>query len=112
MLDYAYDVNLLGDNIYILKKNAKTLIYASKEVRLKVDTDKTKYILLSRHQKARQNLDIKTADRCFENVAQFRYLGKTTTNNNPIQQEIKRLHSGNACYHSVQNLCLLGWSIT
>jgi hypothetical protein len=40
-----------------------------------------------------------------DNVAQFRYLGTTVTNLNLIQEEIKRrLNSGNACYHSVQNL--------
>jgi hypothetical protein len=61
-------------------------------------------MLLLRHQNAAQNHDIKIADRCFENVAQFRYLGKTITNKNIIQEEIKRrLNSGNACYHSVQN---------
>jgi hypothetical protein len=32
-------------------------------------------MLLSRHQNAGQNLDINIASRCFENVAQFRYLG-------------------------------------
>jgi hypothetical protein len=46
-----------------------------------------------------------------ENVEQFRYLGTTITNRNLIQEEIeRRLNSGNACYHSVQNLlssCLL-----
>jgi hypothetical protein len=52
-----------------------------------------------------QNHDIKTANRCFENVAQFRYLGTTITNQNLIQEEIKRiLKWGSACYHSVQNL--------
>jgi hypothetical protein len=41
----------------------------------------------------------------FENVSQFRYLGMTVTNQNLIQEEIKRrLNSGCACYHSVQNL--------
>jgi len=35
----------------------------------------------------------------------FRYLGKTLTNQNSIQEQIKsRLKSGNACYHSVHNL--------
>jgi hypothetical protein len=63
------------------------------------------YMLLSRHQNAGQNHDIKRANRCFENVAQFGYLGTTVTNQNPIQEEIERiLDSGNACYQSVQKL--------
>jgi hypothetical protein len=38
-------------------------------------------------------------------VAEFRYLGTTITYQNLFQEEIKRrLNSGNACYHSVQNL--------
>jgi hypothetical protein len=62
-------------------------------------------MLLPRHQNAGQNDDIKKGNRCFESVAQFRYLGTTITNQNMIQEKIKgRLNSGNACYHSVQNL--------
>jgi len=35
----------------------------------------------------------------------FKYLGTTVTNQNSIAEEIKnRLRSGNASYHSVQNL--------
>jgi len=35
----------------------------------------------------------------------FRYLEKTITNHNSIPKEIKsRVKSGNACYHSLQNL--------
>jgi hypothetical protein len=33
-----------------------------------------------------------------------KYLGTTITSQNLFQEEIKRLNSGNACYHSVQNL--------
>jgi hypothetical protein len=51
----------------------------------------------------------KIANRCFENVAQFKYCGMTVTNQNLIQDESKRrLDFGggvdNTCYHSVQNL--------
>jgi hypothetical protein len=42
-----------------IKKNTETLIDASKEVSLEVNTEKTKYMLLSRHQNAGQNHDIK-----------------------------------------------------
>jgi hypothetical protein len=94
---YADDLNLLGDNI---KKNTEALIGASKEVGLEVNTEKTKCILLSRHQSAGQDHNIKTANRAFENVAKFRYLETTVRNQNLIREEIKsRLDSGIACYH-------------
>ena len=41
----------------------------------------------------------------FERVEEFKCLGTTLTNQNPIAEEIKsRLKSGNACYYSVQNV--------
>jgi hypothetical protein len=62
-------------------------------------------MVLSRHQNVGQNWDIKIANRSFKNKSQFKYLGTTVTNQNLIQEEIKRkLNYGNACYHSVQNL--------
>jgi hypothetical protein len=82
LLVYAHDVNLLGDNADTVKKNIETLIDARKEVGLEVNTEKTKYMLLSRHQSAGQNHDIMIANRCFENVGHFRYLGTTVTNQN------------------------------
>jgi hypothetical protein len=52
-----------------------------------------------------QNQNIRTANESFENVAKFKYLGVTQTNENDIRDEIKsRLNSGSACYHSVQNI--------
>jgi hypothetical protein len=64
-------------------------------------------MLLSRHQNVGQNRDIKIANRSFECVSQFKYLGPTVTHQNLIQEEMKRrLNSGNACYHSIKNLVL------
>jgi hypothetical protein len=75
LLACADDVILLGDNVDTVKKNMETLIDASKEVGLKINVEKTKYMLLSRHQNAGQNRDIQIGDRSFENVSQFKYLG-------------------------------------
>jgi hypothetical protein len=55
-------VNLLGDNIDIVKKNAEPIIDATKEAGPEVNTEKTKYMLLPRHQNAGQNHDIKIAN--------------------------------------------------
>jgi hypothetical protein len=75
LLVYADDINLLGGNTDNIKKNTEILIDASKEVGLEANAEKTKYMLLSHHQNAMQNHDIKIASRSFENVAQFKYFG-------------------------------------
>jgi hypothetical protein len=108
LLAYAGIANLLGDNIDTIYKNKETLINASTEVGLEVNVEKTKCMLVSRDQNAGQNREIKIGNRSFENVSQFKHLGTKVTDQNSIQEEIKRrLNSGNACYHSVQNICPL-----
>jgi hypothetical protein len=47
-LDYADNVNLLGENIDTIKKNTKALIDASKEDGLEINVEKVKLLLLSR----------------------------------------------------------------
>jgi hypothetical protein len=79
LLLYADDANLLGDNTETKKKNTETLIDAGKEVGLEINTEKTKYMLLSSHQSAGQNHDIKTANRSLDHVAQLKYLGTAVT---------------------------------
>jgi hypothetical protein len=107
LLVYADDLNLLGDNIDTAKKNRESLIGANKEVGLEANTEKTKYMFLSHYKNARKHHDIQIANRFLKNVAQFKYLGTKVTNQDFIQKEIKaRMNSGNACYHSVQNLLL------
>jgi hypothetical protein len=70
-----------------------------------VNQEKTKYMLMSRSQKIGQKHSIKVANRSFEDVAKFEYLGTTLTDQNCVHVEIKsRLNSENACYYSVQSL--------
>jgi hypothetical protein len=62
-------------------------------------------MLLYRYQKERQNRDIKIANKSYGNVSRFKYLGATVTNENLIEEKIKRRsNSSNACYHQAQNI--------
>jgi hypothetical protein len=95
---------ILRDNTDTIRKSTETLINESKEVGPEINVERTKYMLLSHHQNVGQNRDIKIAKK-FENVSQFKYLERSVTDQDLILDEIKRrLNSGNACYHLVQNL--------
>jgi glycerol-3-phosphate O-acyltransferase len=83
----------------------EALLDASNEVGLEVNPEKTKYMLLSRSQKIGQKYNRKIANRSFEDVAKFKYVRTTLTDQNYMHDEIKsKLNSGNACYRSVQSL--------
>jgi hypothetical protein len=58
LLAYTGDVNLLGHNMYTIKRITETLIDASKEVCLEVSAEKTKYMLLSRHMNPGENHEL------------------------------------------------------
>jgi hypothetical protein len=49
-----HDVNILGEIVYAMKKNAEASPFASKKTGLEVNADKTKYMVMSRDQNAEQ----------------------------------------------------------
>jgi hypothetical protein len=83
-LAYADEVNIMGENSDTIQKNTKALLDASKEVGLEVNPEKTKYMLLSRCQKAGQRQSIKIRNWSFESMAKFKHLGTTLTDQNCI----------------------------
>jgi hypothetical protein len=54
-----------------------------------VNKEKMKYMLMSHSQKIGQKHSIKIGDRCFEDVAKFKYLRTTLTEQNCMHEEIK-----------------------
>ena len=77
---------------------------ASQETGPEVTGEKTKYTVMSQDQNTGQSHSIKNDNCSFERMDELKYLGKSLTNQNSIQEEMKsRLKSGNDCYHLVQN---------
>jgi hypothetical protein len=71
-------------------------------------TSRVRWLKLARVVNARERERERGKNKSFETVEQFKYLGTTLTNENFIHEEIKsRLKSGNAFYHSVQNLFIV-----
>ena len=105
LLSYADYVNILGGSVDTVQKNAEALVAATKEIGLEVNAHKTKYMTVSRDQNAGRIHSMEIDNISIERVEEFKYLGTTLTDQNSIQEEIKRrLKSGNVCYYSVQNL--------
>jgi hypothetical protein len=109
LLVYVDDVNMLGRSIHSIKKNGEDLVISSKETGLEVNAEKTKYMVMSQNQNAGQNHNIKTDNKSFERVKEFKYLGATLMNQNSIHEEIKsRLKLGMIAIIRCRIFCLPG----
>jgi hypothetical protein len=75
----------LGGSVGTIKKNTEALVVASK-IRLEVNADKTKYMVMSRDQNAGRIQNIKNDNNSFDNVEKFKCLRKPRRNQNSIQK--------------------------
>ena len=80
LLVYGDYVNILGVSVHNIKGNEEGLKVASKGIGLEVNTEKTKYMVMSRDQNAGRNHSMNVDNRFFERVEEFKYLGTNLTN--------------------------------
>jgi hypothetical protein len=69
---------LLCENINIKRNNTEALLKDSKEVGLQANAEKTKYMVVSRHQNAGQNHSLLIANKSFDNMAKVQVLGNNS----------------------------------
>jgi len=89
LLAYADDLNILGVSVHTVKENAEALVVATKETRLEINADKSKYMIMSRDQNAGRSHCMKNDNSSIERVEEFKYLGTTLTNQIPIQEILR-----------------------
>ena len=69
---YADDVNLIGDDITTIERNADVLLNACKDIDLAVNTRKAKYTEIGRHRGMTANAHIKIGSNSCEKVETFK----------------------------------------
>ena len=98
VLVYADDINMLGENLQTIRRNATILLKASENIGLELNSEKTKYIITSCHQNVVQNQNI-IANVSFQNMGKLKYLGVMIRNTNDIRMEIRySIEIGNTYY--------------
>jgi hypothetical protein len=62
-----------------LREKTETVLEASRDVGLEINAQKAKYMIVSRRPNYGQNLNIRIANKSFENMEKFKYLGTILT---------------------------------
>jgi exonuclease III len=106
ILAYADDIALLGKNKEMIIQMGKSLIKIAEKVGLKINEEKTEYMVVSRENRNRvQEEVIEVEEYRFKRVDQFKYLGSVITQNNDIKTEIStRLQSANKCFYGLSKI--------
>lgn len=99
-LAFADDIALLAEKETDLVVLAKTLTEAASQIGLQINTDKTKYMIMSREVQLSEAIDI--GETRYERVDSFKYLGSLVTSINDMYTEIdQRILNANRAYFSL-----------
>ena len=79
----------MGGSVHTIQKRTESLLVGSKKTGLQVTADKTKYMAKSRDQNAGRSHNKKIQNSSLERVEEFKYLGKTLTNQNYIREKLR-----------------------
>jgi hypothetical protein len=77
LLVYADDVHVLGDSIHTVKDDKDILLEARRNFGLKINSELAEYMIMFLHSNSGENQNIRIANKSFENVPNFKYLGTT-----------------------------------
>ena len=72
LIVHAHDANIMGGSTHTIRKNKEAFVVVSKVIALDVNTDRTKYIAMSRDQSAERSDYINTDNSFFERVEEFK----------------------------------------
>jgi len=100
---YADDIVLIAESEDDLRNTTSTLLNEGKEIGLKINESKTKYMILSRRN---HNINyLKVDDHKFKRVQSFKYLGTEINESANSHEEVKkRITAANRCYYSLMPL--------
>lgn len=102
LIGYADDLNIAGRNLATIKKTFLRLEESSGKIGLRINEEKTKVMVQSRHKRDYIGQNMECGRFNFETVEEFTYLGSRLTNNNDESAEIqKRLTTANRTYFSL-----------